>query len=172
LSSDYVFVKSVLRVYFYVNGLFASIAFVLLAGLLLLSFAMKLAAPQHYLYFALANPQGTQADWIHVVRVGNDVYAVRMVTPDWRTALLFVGLDPSKATWVATFQLWPGGYSCTGAPGVGTRTFVKIGNDPYTGLWCPPPWQVQPPPPPDCVPRGATSRGRVMVVEYACAYSR
>jgi len=47
---------------------------------------------------------------------------------------------------------------------------VRIGPDPYTGLWCPPPWRVQPPP--DCVPRGATSRGRVMVVEYAWAYSR
>jgi len=91
-----------------VNGLFASVAFVLLAGLLLLSFAVKLAAPQHYLYFAVAPPQGAPADWVHVVEVNGQLYAIRMATPDWRVAANFSTL-PASARWVATFQLWPGG---------------------------------------------------------------
>ena len=149
---------------FYVEGLLASAAFTLLAGLLLLSFAPKLATPRHYLYFAVAPPQGAPADWVHVVDAGGQLYAVRMATPDWRAAASFSTL-PAGAALMATFQLWPGGYNCTYARP------VRIGPDPYTGLWCPPPWRVQPPPP-DCVPRDATSRGRVLVVEYTCAYSR
>jgi hypothetical protein len=65
-------------------------------------------------------------------------------------------------TLVAVFTVYPGGYSCTrytGAP-------VRIGPDPYTGLWCPPPFDAKAES--NCVPVGLTSRGRWLFVQYSC----
>jgi hypothetical protein len=66
---------------------------------------------------------------------------------------------------VAVFTIYPGGYNCTRY----TRAPVRIGPDPYTGLWCPPPFDVNA----DnvsrnCVPVGLTSRGRWLLVQYSC----
>jgi hypothetical protein len=63
---------------------------------------------------------------------------------------------------VAVFTIYPGGYSCiryTNAP-------VRIGPDPYTGLWCPPPFDTKVES--NCVPVGLTSRGRWLLVQYSC----
>jgi len=66
---------------------------------------------------------------------------------------------------VAVFTVYPGGYNCIRY----TRAPVRIGPDPYTGLWCPPPFDVKT----DnanrtCVPVGLTSRGRWLLVQYSC----
>ena len=62
----------------------------------------------------------------------------------------------------AVFTVYPGGYSCTRY----TRAPVRIGPDPYTGLWCPPPFDTKVEE--NCVPVGLTSRGRWLLVQYSC----
>jgi len=64
---------------------------------------------------------------------------------------------------VAVFEIYPGGYSCRLAPGVKS---VRIGDDPYTGLWCPPPFSNATVA--GCSPVGIASRGRWLVVQYSC----
>ena len=66
----------------------------------------------------------------------------------------------------AVFTVYPGGYSCTRY----TRAPVRIGPDPYTGLWCPPPFDVKAEADvnKNCVPVGLTSRGRWLLVQYSC----
>jgi uncharacterized protein (DUF58 family) len=68
-------------------------------------------------------------------------------------------------TLAAVFTIYPGGYNCTRY----TSASVRIGPDLYTGLWCPPPFDVKA----DrvnstCVPVGLTSRGRWLLVQYSC----
>jgi uncharacterized protein (DUF58 family) len=90
-------------------------------------------------------------------------------------AVEYAGSDPEAfrralevpGTLVAVFTIYPGGYNCTRY----TRAPVRIGPDPYTGLWCPPPFDVKI----DranvnrtCVPVGLTSRGRWLLVQYSC----
>jgi hypothetical protein len=65
-------------------------------------------------------------------------------------------------TLVAVFTVYPGGYNCTRY----TRAPVRIGPDPYTGLWCPPPFDAKVEK--GCVPVGLTSRGRWLLVQYSC----
>jgi hypothetical protein len=66
---------------------------------------------------------------------------------------------------VAVFTVYPGGYNCTRH----TRAPVRIGPDPYTGLWCPPPFDVnRSNANNNCVPVGLTSRGRWLLVQYSC----
>ena len=65
-------------------------------------------------------------------------------------------------TLVAVFTIYPGGYDCTRY----TRIPVRIGPDPYTGLWCPPPFDAKVES--NCVPVGLTSRGRWLLVQYSC----
>lgn len=60
---------------------------------------------------------------------------------------------------IAEFVVYPGGYRCNGSA-------VRIGTDPYTGLWCPPP--IQPRSVSGCTPIGVTSQGRFIIVQYAC----
>jgi len=62
----------------------------------------------------------------------------------------------------AVFTVYPGGYNCTRY----TRAPVRIGPDPYTGLWCPPPFDAKVES--NCVPVGLTSRGRWLLVQYSC----
>jgi len=64
---------------------------------------------------------------------------------------------------VAVFEIYPGGYRCRLAPGVKS---VRIGDDPYTGLWCPPPFSNATVA--GCSPVGIASRGRWLVVQYSC----
>jgi len=88
-------------------------------------------------------------------------------------AVEYAGSDPEAfrralgvpGSLVAVFTVYPGGYSCTRY----TRAPVRIGPDPYTGLWCPAPFDVKT----DnvnktCVPVGLTSRGRWLLVQYSC----
>jgi hypothetical protein len=81
--------------------------------------------------------------------IGNDVEA-------FRRALGVPG------TLVAVFTVYPGGYNCI----MYTRVPVRIGSDPYTGLWCPPPFDAEVEK--GCVPVGLTSRGRWLLVQYSC----
>ncbi len=85
-------------------------------------------------------------------------------------AVEYAGSDPEAfrsvlgvpGTLVAVFTVYPGGYNCiryTHAP-------VRIGPDPYTGLWCPPPFDAKVEK--NCVPVGLTSRGRWLLVQYSC----
>ncbi len=90
-------------------------------------------------------------------------------------AVEYAGSDPEAfrralgvpGTLAAVFTIYPGGYNCTRY----TRAPVRIGPDPYTGLWCPAPFDVKT----DrantnstCVPVGLTSRGRWLLVQYSC----
>ncbi len=59
---------------------------------------------------------------------------------------------------VAVFELYPGGYRCVGR--------AKIGSNPYTGLWCPPPKFAEVKP--TCVPLGLVSRGMWLLMQYRC----
>ncbi len=88
-------------------------------------------------------------------------------------AVEYAGSDPEafrrapgvSGTLVAVFTIYPGGYSCTRY----TRAPVRIGPDPYTGLWCPPPFDVnRANVNKNCVPVGLTSRGRWLLVQYSC----
>ena len=71
---------------------------------------------------------------------------------------------------VAAFTVYPGGYNCTRY----TDAPVRIGPDPYTGLWCPPPFDINKTSEfgakagGGCVPVGLTSRGRWLLVQYSC----
>jgi len=101
------------------------------------------------------------------VYVYNDtgrLYAVAYAGDDVETFRMALGAPGSLA---AVFMVYPGGYNCTKY----TRAPVRIGPDPYTGLWCPPPFDVKT----DrananstCVPVGLTSRGRWLLVQYSC----
>jgi hypothetical protein len=82
----------------------------------------------------------------------------------------YAGSDPEafrraigvSGTLVAVFTVYPGGYNCTRY----THAPVRIGPDPYTGLWCPPPFDAKVES--NCVPVGLTSRGRWLLVQYSC----
>jgi hypothetical protein len=68
-------------------------------------------------------------------------------------------------TLAAVFTVYPGGYNCTRY----THAPVRIGPDPYTGLWCPAPFDVNSANVnSNCVPVGLTSRGRWLLVQYSC----
>jgi len=90
---------------------------------------------------------------------GSDVEAFRSDLETFRRALGVPG------TLIAVFTVYPGGYSCTRY----THAPVRIGSDPYTGLWCPPPFDVKAVNVDStCVPVGLTSRGRWLFVQYSC----
>jgi hypothetical protein len=90
------------------------------------------------------------------------LYAVKYAGSDPETFRRVVGVPGDL---VAVFTIYPGGYNCiryTSAP-------VRIGTDPYTGLWCPPPFDVnRTNVNGTCVPVGLTSRGRWLLVQYSC----
>jgi hypothetical protein len=73
------------------------------------------------------------------VYVYNDtgrLYAVEYAGSDVETFRSAVGIPGSL---VAVFTVYPGGYNCTRY----THAPVRIGPDPYTGLWCPPPFDAK-----------------------------
>ena len=85
-------------------------------------------------------------------------------------AVEYAGTDPEAfrravripGDLAAVFTVYPGGYSCIKY----TRAPVRIGPDPYTGLWCPPPFDTKVEE--NCIPVGLTSRGRWLLVQYSC----
>ncbi len=96
---------------------------------------------------------------IYVYKYWDRLYAVEYVGNDTETFRRVVGVP---GTLVAVFTVYPGGYNCTRY----TRDQVRIGPDPYTGLWCPPPFDTKVEE--NCVPVGLTSRGRWLLVQYSC----
>jgi hypothetical protein len=96
------------------------------------------------------------------VYVYNDtgrLYAVEYAGSDVEAFRRAVGVPGDLA---AVFTIYPGGYNCTRY----TWDPVRIGSDPYTGLWCPPPFDTKVEE--NCVPVGLTSRGRWLLVQYSC----
>jgi hypothetical protein len=87
------------------------------------------------------------------------LYAVEYAGDDVEAFRSAVGVPGSL---VAVFTVYPGGYNCTRY----TSAPVRIGLDPYTGLWCPPPFDTKVEE--NCVPVGLTSRGRWLLVQYSC----
>jgi len=97
---------------------------------------------------------------IYVYNDTNRLYAVEYAGNDVEAFRRVMGVPGSLA---AVFTVYPGGYNCTRY----TRAPVKIGPDPYTGLWCPPPFDTKVER--GCVPVGLTSRGRWLLVQYSCS---
>jgi hypothetical protein len=96
---------------------------------------------------------------VYVYNDAGHLYAVKYTGSDPEAFRKTVGVPGSL---VAVFTLYPGGYSCTRY----TQAPVRIGTDPYTGLWCPAPFDVKIEE--GCVPVGLTSRGRWLLVQYSC----
>ncbi len=97
---------------------------------------------------------------IYVYNHTGRLYAVEYAGSDPETFRRVLGVP---GTLVAVFTVYPGGYNCTKY----THAPVRIGPDPYTGLWCPPPF-VKADVNSTCVPVGLTSRGRWLLVQYSC----
>ncbi len=99
---------------------------------------------------------------VYVYNHTGRLYAVEYTGSDPETFRRALGVP---GTLVAVFTIYPGGYNCTRY----TRAPVRIGSDPYTGLWCPPPFDVnRANVNSTCVPVGLTSRGRWLLVQYSC----
>jgi hypothetical protein len=99
---------------------------------------------------------------VYVYNHTGRLYAVEYAGADPETFRRALGVP---GTLVAVFTVYPGGYSCTRY----TRAPVRIGPDPYTGLWCPPPFDInRTNVNSTCVPVGLTSRGRWLLVQYSC----
>jgi hypothetical protein len=96
---------------------------------------------------------------VYVYNDSGRLYAVEYAGSDPEAFRRAVGVPGSL---VAAFTVYPGGYNCTRY----TRAPVRIGPDPYTGLWCPPPFDAKAEK--GCVPVGLTSRGRWLLVQYSC----
>ncbi len=133
--------------------------------LLLIGFALWIALyalpPAWARTYAVAGPASEQAvKWAWVVKRPDGTVALMLYpTPDLRTAQ-----SVSGGVVLARVAMWPGGYNCTMyAPGV-----YKFGPDPYTGIWCPPPWKTADQVPKNCRPWNAVSRGRVVLIEFRC----
>ena len=100
---------------------------------------------------------------VYIYNHAGRLYAVKYAGNDVEAFRRAVGVPGSLA---AVFTVYPGGYNCT----MYTRIPVRIGPDPYTGLWCPPPFDVKAEADVNrnCVPVGLTSRGRWLLVQYSC----
>ena len=104
---------------------------------------------------------------VYVYNDSGRLYAVEYAGSDPEAFRRAVGVPGSL---VAAFTVYPGGYNCTRY----TRAPVRIGADPYTGLWCPPPFDINKTSEfgakagGGCVPVGLTSRGRWLLVQYSC----
>jgi hypothetical protein len=99
---------------------------------------------------------------IYVYNDTGKLYAVEYAGSDVEAFRSAVGVPGALA---AVFTVYPGGYNCTRY----TRAPVRIGPDPYTGLWCPPQFDVKVSNVNrTCVPVGLTSRGRWLLVQYSC----
>jgi len=120
---------------------------------------LKPFLPSKIVEAPIAPSKDAPTRYIYVYKYGGDLYAVEYVGNDVETFRRAVGVP---GTLVAVFTVYPGGYNCTRY----TRDPVRIGPDPYTGLWCPPPFDAKVES--NCVPVGLTSRGRWLLVQYSC----
>ncbi len=104
---------------------------------------------------------------VYVYNDSGRLYAVEYAGGDVDAFRRAVGVPGSLA---AVFTVYTGGYNCTRY----TRAPVRIGADPYTGLWCPPPFDANKAggfgakAGGGCIPVGLTSRGRWLLVQYSC----
>ena len=96
---------------------------------------------------------------VYIYNDAGRLYAVEYAGSDPEAFRRALGVPGSL---VAVFTVYPGGYDCTRY----TRAPVRIGPDPYTGLWCPSPFDAKVES--NCVPVGLTSRGRWLLVQYSC----
>jgi len=96
---------------------------------------------------------------IYIYNASGRLYAVEYAGSDVETFTKAVGV---AGTLVAIFETYPGGYRCISY----TSRPVRIGDEPYTGLWCPPPFDDKVGQ--DCMPTGVTSRGRWLLIQYRC----
>lgn len=162
------------------SSLVAAVVFAISLAVLLLFVMLKMSSlPTRYYLAPASPPQGASARWIHVFSAyyygQPTLLAISADTPNSQQALAEANTTGAIADgiWVATFELWPGGYNCTynatfyinGAP-ISAGNPLKIGPDPYTGLWCPPPWSSTVPT--GCVPVNVGSKGRILLTAYAC----
>lgn len=137
----------------------ASAAFFLSLSLLLLmvSTAIKPFLPASEVYAPTAPSAEAPRRLVYVYSLHGDVVAVAVppdTTPD---ELLGLGASGGLLT---VFELYPGGYRCS------PPVEVRIGGDPYRGLWCPPPWHGVVAS--RCPPQGPVSIGRWLAVSYRC----
>ena len=148
-----------------VTSLVAAAIFFSALTVLFLFALLKISSLPHWAQIApLSQPQGAPSRWIHVFRSGGVFIAIDAGTPSPYIAAMMGNIN---GTWIATFYLWPGGYNCTynssfllnGEP-ISTTNPLKIGPDPYTGLWCPPPWSAAK----GCATGVLSSMGRILVV--------
>jgi len=99
---------------------------------------------------------------VYVYNHTGELFAVEYAGSDVEA---FRGMVGVPGDLVAVFTVYPGGYDCTRY----TSAPVRIGPDPYTGLWCPAPFDVnRANVNSTCVPVGLTSRGRWLLVQYSC----
>jgi hypothetical protein len=120
---------------------------------------LKPFLPSKIVEAPIAPSKDAPAVRIYVYNDAGHLYAVEYVGNDVEAFRMVAGVPGTLA---AVFTIYPGGYNCiryTSAP-------VRIGTDPYTGLWCPPPFDTKVEE--NCVPVGLTSRGRWLLVQYSC----
>jgi len=96
---------------------------------------------------------------IYIYDASGRLYAVEYAGNDVEAFRRAVGVP---GVLVAVFEVYPGGYRCVRY----ARAPVRIGDDPYTGLWCPPPFDAKLDP--NCQPVGLTSRGRWLLTQHRC----
>jgi len=143
----------------------ASVFVTALAALFIMAVAtLKPFLPSKIVEVSAAPGKDAPTIRIYVYNDTGRLYAVEYAGSDVEAFRRAVGVP---GTLVAVFTVYPGGYNCTRY----TRAPVRIGPDLYTGLWCPPPFDVKA----DrvgvsrtCVPVGLTSRGRWLLVQYSC----
>jgi hypothetical protein len=124
--------------------------------------ALKPFLPSKIVEAPIAPSKDAPTRHIYVYKYGGDLYAVEYVGNDLETFRRALEVPGDLA---AVFTVYPGGYNCTRY----TRAPVRIGPDPYTGLWCPAPFDVnRANVNSTCVPVGLTSRGRWLLVQYSC----
>jgi signal peptidase I len=120
---------------------------------------LKLFLPSKIVEAPIAPGKDVPTRHIYVYNHTGSLYAVEYAGTDPEAFRRAVGMPGDL---VAVFTVYPGGYNCTRY----TRVPVRIGPDPYTGLWCPPPFDTKVEK--GCVPVGLTSRGRWLLVQYSC----
>lgn len=162
------------------SSLVAAAVFAISLAVLLLFVIVKISSlPTRYYLAPASPPQGASARWIHVFSVyyygQPTLLMVAADTPNPQQALAEINTTGAitRGIWAATFMLWPGGYNCTynnafsieGGP-ISAENPLKIGPNPYIGLWCPPPWSSTIPT--NCAPVNIASEGRILLTVYAC----
>ena len=133
-----------------------------LATAALIAFAIAVMAPFPHsktVEAPVAPSKDAPVRRVYVYEQGGQLYAVEYEVENVDAFRQMAGISGPL---VAVFEVYPGGYRCQKY----VPYPVRIGPDPYNGLWCPPPYE-----PKDvsgCTPIGVTSRGRWLLVQYRC----